>query len=96
MKSGSLLPCLKQSTTGPSLEPDETNSVHTLLTLGLRFVLILSFLLLQDLSRISFSLAFPKIIVCVCETWSLTLREERWLRMFENRVLRRIFGPKRD
>jgi hypothetical protein len=32
----------------------------------------------------------------VFETWSLTLREERWLRVFENGVLRRIFGPKRD
>jgi hypothetical protein len=31
-----------------------------------------------------------------CETWSLTLREERRLRVFENRVWRRIFGPKRD
>jgi hypothetical protein len=31
-----------------------------------------------------------------CETWSLTLREEHSLRVFENRVLRRIFGPKRD
>jgi hypothetical protein len=30
------------------------------------------------------------------ETWSLTLREERRLRVYENRVLRRIFGPKRD
>jgi len=30
------------------------------------------------------------------ETWSLTLRKERRLRVFENRVLRRIFGPKRD
>jgi len=30
------------------------------------------------------------------ETWSLTLREERRLRAFENRVLRRIFGPKRN
>ena len=30
------------------------------------------------------------------ETWSLILREERRLIMFENRVLRRIFGPKRD
>ena len=30
------------------------------------------------------------------ETWSLPLREERRLRVFENRVLRRIFGPKRD
>jgi hypothetical protein len=31
-----------------------------------------------------------------CEIWSLTLREEHMLRVFENRVLRRIFGPKRD
>ena len=31
-----------------------------------------------------------------CETWLLTLRVECRLRMFENRVLRRIFGPKRD
>jgi hypothetical protein len=31
-----------------------------------------------------------------CETWSLTLREKCRLRVFENRVLRRIFGPKRD
>jgi len=31
-----------------------------------------------------------------CETWSLTLREERKLRVFENRVLSRTFGPRRD
>jgi hypothetical protein len=31
-----------------------------------------------------------------CETWSLTLRKEHRLRVFENRVLRRIFGPQRD
>ena len=31
-----------------------------------------------------------------CETWSLTLREERRLRVFENRVLRGLFGPKKD
>jgi len=31
-----------------------------------------------------------------CETWSLTLREERKLRVFENMVLRRIFGPRKD
>ena len=31
-----------------------------------------------------------------CETWSLILREERRLRVFENRVLRRVFRPKRD
>ena len=33
---------------------------------------------------------------CGCVTWSLTLREERRLRIFENRVLRKILGPKRD
>jgi hypothetical protein len=32
----------------------------------------------------------------VCETWSLTLREEHILRVVENRALRRIFGSKRD
>ena len=31
-----------------------------------------------------------------CGAWSLTLREERRLRVFENRILRRMFGPKRD
>jgi len=31
-----------------------------------------------------------------CETWSLTFREKRRLRVFENMVLRKIFGPKRD
>jgi hypothetical protein len=31
-----------------------------------------------------------------CETWSFTLREERRLKVFENKVLRIIFGPKRD
>jgi len=36
------------------------------------------------------------VVLYVCETWSLTLREERRLRASENRVLRRIFGPKRD
>jgi hypothetical protein len=36
------------------------------------------------------------VVLYGCETWSLTLWEERRLRVFENRVLRRIFGPKRD
>jgi len=36
------------------------------------------------------------VVLYGCETWSLTLREERKLRVFENRVLRRLFGPKRD
>jgi hypothetical protein len=36
------------------------------------------------------------VVLYGCETWSLTLREEHRLGVFENRVLRRIFGPKRD
>jgi hypothetical protein len=35
------------------------------------------------------------LVLYWCETWSLTLREEYRLRVFENRVLRRIFGPRR-
>jgi hypothetical protein len=36
------------------------------------------------------------VVLYGCETWSLTLREEHRLRVFKNRVMRRIFGPKRD
>jgi hypothetical protein len=36
------------------------------------------------------------VVLYGCETWSLTLREEHRLRVFENRVLRIIFGPKGD
>jgi hypothetical protein len=47
-----------------------------------------------------FNLFYKTIIMPVvwygCETWSLTLREEHRLGVFENKVLRRIFGPKRD
>jgi len=36
------------------------------------------------------------VVLYGCETWSLTLREKRRQRVFENRVLRRVFGSKRD
>jgi hypothetical protein len=36
------------------------------------------------------------VVLYGCETWSLTISEEHRLRVFENRVLRRIFGPKRN
>ena len=36
------------------------------------------------------------VVLYGCEAWSLTVREERKLRVFENMVLRRIFGPRRD
>ena len=38
----------------------------------------------------------PPVVLYGCETWSLTIREERRLRVFGNGVLKRIFGPKRD
>ena len=37
-----------------------------------------------------------RVVLYGCETWSLTLREDCRLRLFENRVLRKIFGPTRD
>jgi hypothetical protein len=39
--------------------------------------------------------AILPVVLYGCETWSLTLREERRLRVFENRVLSKVFGPKR-
>ena len=36
------------------------------------------------------------VVLYGCETWSLTMRDGRRLRVFENRVLRRVFGPNRD
>jgi hypothetical protein len=44
--------------------------------------------------KIYITITFP--VVCGCETWSLTLREEGRMRVFENRVPRKIFGPRRD
>jgi hypothetical protein len=40
--------------------------------------------------------AILPVVLYGCEIWSLTLREKHRLRVFENRVLRRIFGPKRE
>jgi hypothetical protein len=51
--------------------------------------------LMERLIRIYRLIILP-FLLYGCETWSLTLREERRLRVFENRLLRRIFGPKRD
>jgi hypothetical protein len=45
--------------------------------------------------RIHKTIILP-VVLYGSETWSLTLREEHRLRVFENRVLRRIFGPKGD
>jgi hypothetical protein len=53
-------------------------------------------LLLKNLKiKIHRTIIMP-VVVYGCKTWSLTLREERRLRVFQNRVLRRKFGLKRD
>jgi hypothetical protein len=58
--------------------------------------LLSSGLLLKNVKiRIHKTIILP-VVLCGCKTLSLTLRKKHRLRMFENRVLRRIFGPKRD
>ena len=58
--------------------------------------LLSSRLLLKNLKIKIFRTIILPIVLYGCETWSLTLREERRLRVFENEVLRRIFRPRRD
>jgi len=58
--------------------------------------LLSSSLLSKNLKNKIYRTIILPIVLYGCETWSLALREERRLRVFENRVLRRIFGPKRD
>ena len=55
-----------------------------------------SSLLSKNLKIKTYRTIILPVVLYECEPWSLTLREERRLRVFENRVLRRIFGPKGD
>ena len=65
-----------------------------------KYILLYHYEIILELNWYKPYLIYRTIIVSVilygCETWSLTLREERRLRVFENRVLRRLFGPKKD
>jgi hypothetical protein len=56
----------------------------------------MSSLLLSKKLKIRIKTIILPVVLYGCETWSLSLREEHRLRVFENRVLRRIFAPKRD
>jgi hypothetical protein len=58
--------------------------------------LLSSRLLSKNLKIGIYKMIILSVVLYECETWSLTLREEHRLKVFENRVLRRIFGPKRD
>jgi hypothetical protein len=53
-------------------------------------------LLSKDLKIKLYRIIILPVVLYGCETWSLTLREERRLRVLENRMFRRVFGPKRD
>jgi len=58
--------------------------------------LLSSSLLSKNLKIKIYRIIILPVVLYGCETWSLTLREERRLRVFENRVLRKVFGPKKD
>ena len=51
---------------------------------------------IQNLKIKKYRIIIFLVVLYGCEAWSLTLREERELRVFENMVLRRIFGPRSD
>ena len=58
--------------------------------------IISSRLLSKKLKVKTYKTIILPVVLYGCETWSLTLREEHRLRVFENKVLRKIFGAKRD
>jgi hypothetical protein len=60
------------------------------------FSLLSSHLQSRNLKVKMYKTIILPVVMYGCETWSLTLREEHSLKVFENRVPRRIFGPKRD
>ena len=68
------------------LSPDMSQCIH--------LAIIFKFWFAKFFSLVLETLIFP--VLYGCETWSLILREERRLRVFEHKVLRRIFGPRRD
>ena len=57
--------------------------------------IVFQFAILKLKIKIHRNVILP-VVLYGCETWPLTLREERRLRAFDNRVLTRILGPKRD
>ena len=69
------------------LKAGNSYSVQTLLS---------SRLLSKNLKIKIYKTIILSMVLYGCETWSLTLKEECRLRVFENRILRRIFEPKRD
>jgi hypothetical protein len=74
------------------------NDIHNEIKSRLNSVqnLFSSRLISKDLKIKIYKTVILPVVLYGCESWSLTLREEHGLRVFENNVLRRIFGPKRE
>jgi hypothetical protein len=83
------LPCSQKPATGPYPEPADSSSPPSI-PIPLPTLIKFTFILWNRKTVI-----LP-VVLYGCETWSLTLREEHRLRAFENRVLRGLFGPKRE
>ena len=60
------------------------------------YIIIIIVFLSRNLKIKIYRTIILPVLLYGCETWSLTLRQEHRLRVFENRVLRRIFGPRWD
>jgi hypothetical protein len=57
--------------------------------------MVLIIIIIQKFKYFKYAKLILPVVLYGCETWSLVLREERRLRVFEKRLLRRIFGPQR-
>jgi hypothetical protein len=64
--------------------------------LYIRCIVLCSSLISKNLKIKIYKTVILPVVLYGCETWSLTLGEEHTLRVFENRVLRKIFGPKME
>ena len=84
--------CENPSSGGCALPHRRMDMIRSIVT----FELLSSRLLSKNLKIKIYRTIILPVILYGCGSWSLTLREERRLRVFENGVLRRIFGPKRD
>ena len=79
---------------GPDVQIDQHSVFKTNFRESIKFNLALRVLSFSD--RLCMKTIILPVVLYGCKTWSLTLREEYRLRVFENRILRRIFVPKTD
>jgi hypothetical protein len=79
----------------PNLERPAVEKTYTVVGVYLACMALALFIIMFGVTSLNIELILP-VVLYGCETWSLTLREEHRLRVFENGVLRRIFGSKMD